>query len=87
MRTAGPRESDSPSQAGRAYAGPARLAGGSAQLCTRSLCDRGGFMAGGADDAGDDMVVGRTNESEKRTLLIAIDGDPNGYQDDFVLHV
>jgi len=44
-------------------------------------------MAGGADDAGDDMVVGRTNESEKRTLLIAIDGDPNGYQDDFVLHV
>ena len=41
----------------------------------------------GADDAGDDFEVGETNYSEKRTLLVAIDGDPDGYQDDFVLDV
>jgi hypothetical protein len=41
----------------------------------------------GADDAGDDFVVGETNFSEKRSLLVAIDGDDGGYQDDFVLNV
>jgi hypothetical protein len=41
----------------------------------------------GADEAGEDMTVGRTNKSEERTLLIAINGAPNGYADDFVLNV
>jgi hypothetical protein len=41
----------------------------------------------GASEAGDDFSVGRTNESEERSLLIAIDGDPDGYQTDFVLTV
>ena len=40
----------------------------------------------GADEAGEDMTVGRTNKSEERTLLIA-KGAPNGYADDFVLSV
>lgn len=46
-------------------------------------------MAGGADESGDDMVVGRTNESEERTLLVATNGDnaPGGYAEDFVLNV
>ena len=35
----------------------------------------------GADEAGEDMTVGRTNKSEERTLLIAINGAPNGYAD------
>ena len=43
----------------------------------------------GADESGEDMTVGRTNKSEERTLLIAINGEnaPNGYADDFVLSV
>lgn len=42
-------------------------------------------MSGGADLAGDDMVVGRTNESEERTILVA---KPTlEYQADFVLSV
>ena len=41
----------------------------------------------GATDAGDDFEVGRTNKSEERSLLVAIDGDPDGYQTDFVLDV
>ena len=44
-------------------------------------------MASGADEGGDDFVVGRTNKSEDRTLLVAINGDPDGYQTDFVLDV
>lgn len=46
-------------------------------------------MASGADDSGDDMVVGRTNKSEERTLLLATNGEnaPDGYEEDFVLHV
>ncbi len=46
-------------------------------------------MAGGAEESGDDMVVGRTNVSEERTLLLASNGDnaPNGYEADFVLNV
>ncbi|MET9959393.1 hypothetical protein ABZ128_09965 [Streptomyces sp. NPDC006326] len=41
----------------------------------------------GADEAGEDLTVGRTNKSEERTLLMAINGDPDGYQTDFVLSV
>jgi hypothetical protein len=46
-------------------------------------------MASGADESGDDMVVGRTNVSEERTLLLASNGDnaPDGYGEDFVLNV
>jgi hypothetical protein len=46
-------------------------------------------MGSGADGSGEDMTVGRTNKSEERTLLIAINGDnaPNGYEEDFVLNV
>ena len=46
-------------------------------------------MASGADESGDDMVVGRTNTSEDRTLLLAINGEnaPDGYGEDFVLNV
>lgn len=44
-------------------------------------------MAAGATEAGDDFVVGRTNKSEERSLLVAINGDPDGYQTDFVLDV
>lgn len=46
-------------------------------------------MGSGADESGDDFVVGRTNVSEDRTLLLASNGDeaPNGYEDDFVLNV
>ncbi|OXR40053.1 hypothetical protein B7C42_07857 [Nocardia cerradoensis] len=44
-------------------------------------------MSGGADDAGEDMVVGRTNSSQERTLLVAEAGDPDGYQADYVLQV
>jgi hypothetical protein len=37
-------------------------------------------MASGAEESGDDMVVGRTNKSDKRTLLQAINGEesPDG---------
>jgi hypothetical protein len=43
----------------------------------------------GADESGEDMAVGRTNQSEERTILVAINGEnaPNGYADDFVLSV
>jgi hypothetical protein len=41
----------------------------------------------GAEEAGDDFSVGRTNSSEERSLLIAINGDPDGYQTDYVLTV
>jgi hypothetical protein len=41
----------------------------------------------GATEAGDDFSVGRTNKSEERSLLVAINGDPDGYQTDFVLDV
>jgi hypothetical protein len=41
----------------------------------------------GATEAGDDFEVGRTNKSEERSLLVATNGDPNGYQTDFVLDV
>ncbi|MDQ6899332.1 MAG: hypothetical protein M3072_07480 [Candidatus Dormibacteraeota bacterium] len=41
----------------------------------------------GATGAGDDFEVGRTNASEERSLLVAINGDPDGYQTDFVLDV
>lgn len=41
----------------------------------------------GADNAGEDFEVGRTNQSEERSLLVAINGDPDGYQADFVLDV
>jgi len=41
----------------------------------------------GATEAGDDFSVGRTNKSEKRSLLVAINGDPDAYQTDFVLDV
>lgn len=41
----------------------------------------------GATESGDDFSVGRTNKSEERSLLVAIDGDPDGYQTDFVLDV
>ncbi len=46
-------------------------------------------MGSGADESGEDMTVGRTNESDERTLLIAINGEnaPNGYEQDFVLNV
>ena len=46
-------------------------------------------MASGADNSGDDMVVGRTNRSEERTILVAQNGDnaPDGYAEDFVLSV
>ena len=46
-------------------------------------------MASGADESGSDMVVGRTNKSEERTLLLATNGEnaPNGYEEDFVLNV
>jgi hypothetical protein len=46
-------------------------------------------MASGAEESGDDLVVGRTNTSEDRTLLIAINGEnaPDGYGEDFVLDV
>ena len=46
-------------------------------------------MGSGADESGEDMTVGRTNKSEERTLLIAINGEnaPNGYEDDYVLNV
>ncbi len=30
----------------------------------------------GATSGGDDFEVGRTNESEERSLLVATDGDP-----------
>ena len=40
----------------------------------------------GADEAGEDMTVGRTNKSEERTILVAT-AAPNGYADDFVLSV
>jgi hypothetical protein len=40
----------------------------------------------GADEAGEDMTVGRTNKIEERTILVAT-GAPNGYADDFVLNV
>jgi len=41
----------------------------------------------GASEAGEDLEVGRTNKSEERTLLVATNGDPDGYQTDFVLDV
>ncbi|GAA2011251.1 hypothetical protein JL107_03320 [Nakamurella flavida] len=41
----------------------------------------------GATEAGDDFSVGRTNSSEERSLLVAVGGDPDGYQTDFVLSV
>jgi hypothetical protein len=41
----------------------------------------------GADDAGDDFEVGRTNKSGERSLLVATSDDPDGYQTDFVLDV
>ena len=41
----------------------------------------------GADEAGEDMTVGRTNKSEERTILVATGAAPNGYADDFVLSV
>jgi len=43
----------------------------------------------GADESGEDLAVGRTNKSEERTLLIAVNNEnaPNGYADDFVLNV
>lgn len=41
----------------------------------------------GADEAGEDMTVGRTNKSEERTILVATGDAPNGYADDFVLSV
>src|ERR1700730_1321302 len=41
----------------------------------------------GATEAGEDFEVGRTNKSEERSLLIATNGDPDGYQTDFVLDV
>ncbi|MDQ6773840.1 MAG: hypothetical protein M3024_12770 [Candidatus Dormibacteraeota bacterium] len=41
----------------------------------------------GATSSGDDFEVGRTNKSEVRSLLIATNGDPDGYQTDFVLDV
>ncbi|RCH61648.1 hypothetical protein DT019_37325 [Streptomyces sp. SDr-06] len=46
-------------------------------------------MGSGADNAGDDMVVGRTNQSEERTILVAKAGDGalDGYGEDFVLRV
>ena len=37
----------------------------------------------GASGSNRDMVVARTNESEERTRLVAINGDPGGYSDDF----
>lgn len=42
-------------------------------------------MASGATSAGDDMVVGRTNSSEQRTVYVAKNGDPNGYTSDVML--
>jgi len=46
-------------------------------------------MGSGADESGEDLTVGRTNKSEERTLLVAINGEnaPDGYADDFVLNV
>ncbi|MEV4927067.1 hypothetical protein [Streptomyces roseoverticillatus] len=44
-------------------------------------------MGAGADNAGDDMVVGRTNESEERTVLVAKGSDEDGYSEDYVLRV
>lgn len=41
----------------------------------------------GSSQAGEDMEAGRTNESEERTRLVAINGDPDGYGADFVLDV
>jgi hypothetical protein len=43
-------------------------------------------MADGAAENGDDLVVGRTNFSDQRTILVA-DEHPGGYENDFVLHV
>jgi hypothetical protein len=44
-------------------------------------------MAEGAVENGDDMVVGRINQSDERTRLEATKGEPDGYEDDFVLEV
>jgi hypothetical protein len=44
-------------------------------------------MAGGASEAGDDMVVGRRNESDDSTSLNAVAGDSGVYGDDYVLKV
>ncbi|MFD7165182.1 hypothetical protein [Streptomyces violascens] len=44
-------------------------------------------MGSGADNAGDDMVVGRTNGSEERTVLVAKGGADGGYGEDYVLRV
>jgi hypothetical protein len=47
-------------------------------------------MAKGATEAGDSMVVGRENSSQRRTELVAVGGDtadPDGYTADFVLDV
>ena len=44
-------------------------------------------MAVGAKESGDDMVVGRINQSDERTRLEATKGEPDGYEDDFVLEV
>ncbi|MFD9125031.1 hypothetical protein [Kitasatospora sp. NPDC059571] len=44
-------------------------------------------MGAGADEAGDDLVVGRTNRSGERTVLLASGDDPDGYQEDFVLKI
>lgn len=46
-------------------------------------------MGSGASESGDDMVVGRTNTSEERTILVATNGEnaPGGYGEDFVLSV
>src|SRR5215813_3405722 len=44
-------------------------------------------MAQGAEEAGDDLVVGRENWSTGRTELRAVTGDPNGYAADFVLKI
>jgi hypothetical protein len=41
----------------------------------------------GSSHAGQDMEAGRTNESEERTRIVAINGDPGGYGADFVLDV
>src|SRR5262249_262095 len=41
----------------------------------------------GATEAGDDLEVGRVNQSEVRTQLRAKTGDPSGYLADFVLKI
>ena len=72
-------------QAKDSSAGPACPDLDSEPFRSLPLGGKGGPMGSGADSAGDDMVVGRTNESEERTILVA--KPILEYDADFVLYV